>query len=586
VTLVSDHPGANPGTLWSIDDARVIDPAALGGLIDVTGFARKRTLYLQSVLVGSHRFAFVLYRAPRNFDGPTESTAELPSRTVRISAHAADFTAVETVTVVRPLVVLIHGTNADNDAWLPFPLWRDSANEVHGFAPGALPFQATRISFSWIWNAMGGVHDSAAIILPQLVTAIRDWREATGTAATQADVITHSFGGVVARQVVQTQPDSHPLSGRPLGNFRAAENWGHGSMHKLITLAAPHRGAASANATARLNGDGLVPGVLRSLACSAGTYIDRGALRDQMVLSPALRALGDTRVPGHAIAGSGRAVLDPTGTTADALRTLVFLDRFGGPYRKAAAANDGRCSLDTLANYVFNLSPHVPEVTGSGATCSVAPNYDLVVSSDSSLGLMPPSASTTAADLGLAGLLNHSALHDPAFGSAHIVSLVSDRVVFLLRQATTSDAFSHFPAVASVPPSVLEDAFTTEFSPEWLDVGSRCPAPAYDAACPVYAGLQVIPAQLRLEDATPAPLSVYGLLDGQWVLAHSPTSSAATSRNCPITLESRDPGVATIVTNEVTGAQAVIAAGPGVTTIQVGVKGGGSVDVPVTVTAE
>jgi hypothetical protein len=133
---------------------------------------------------------------------------------------------------------------------------------------------------------------------------------------------------------------------------------------------------------------------------------------------------------------------------------------------------------------------------------------------------------------------------------------------------------------------VLEDAFTTEFSPEWLDVGSRCPAPAYDAACPVYAGLQVIPAQLRLEDATPAPLSVYGLLDGQWVLAHSPTSSAATSRNCPITLESRDPGVATIVTNEVTGAQAVIAAGPGVTTIQVGVKGGGSVDVPVTVTAE
>jgi hypothetical protein len=91
-----------------------------------------------------------------------------------------------TVTVVRPLVVFIHGTNADNDAWRQFPLWRDSANELHGFGPGALPFSATRISFNWIWNASGGVRENAATILPQLVAALRDWREATGTVATQA----------------------------------------------------------------------------------------------------------------------------------------------------------------------------------------------------------------------------------------------------------------------------------------------------------------------------------------------------------------------------------------------------------------
>ena len=41
---------------------------------------------------------------------------------------------------------------------------------------------------------------------------------------------------------------------------------------------------------------------------------------------------------------------------------------------------------------------------------------------------------------------------------------------------------------------------------------------------------KVIPTQLNLEDATPAPLFVYGLLNGQWVLAYSPTFAFASAR--------------------------------------------------------
>jgi hypothetical protein len=590
VSLVSEHADAEPGTVWTVDDPRLVDASVAGGAIDSVEGPRDHTIVVPTVAVGARRFAFVLYRAPRNFDATTGSTAQLTSRGVSITVETGSSTLAGELTVVRPLVVFIHGTGADNDAWLRFPLWKDSANEVHGFAHGTLPFHATRISFNWIWNATGSAHDNAVTILPQLITALRDWREATGTAATQADVVTHSFGGFVARQVVQTQADQNPLAREISRNFRAAGNWGHGSIHKLITLAATHRGAASANTTAYLNRHGSVPGLGRETACANGVYIDKGALGDQMVLSDALRKLGETRVPGHAIAGSGRAALDPTLTFQGALLALFVADTLGGPYQTAAGFNNSACPNDALANYMFNLDPNDPPLSGSGATCSVTPNYDLVVSVDSALGRIPVGASTSAADLGLVSVLNHSAIHDPAFASVPTVTKVSDRIVSLLQQETTSDSFGYFPAVSAAPPTALEKRFSDDFSPSWLDFGTRCPAPSYDKTCPTYACLQVVPAQLRLEDSIPTPLSVYGLLagdchsGGEWVLAYSPTSSAATSRNCPVTLTSLDQRVVTVATNDVTGAQTVVAVGAGSTSIDVSVNGVSRLVVPVTVT--
>lgn len=568
VSVVSDVVGSDPGTLWSISDGRLVDDSARGGEIDDIGLVGVRTITVPSFAVGSQRFAFVLYRSPRDFDGA--GVSDLAGRTARISAQTTTSSADKTITLVRPLVVFLHGTSADNDAWAPFPLWRDSANEVHGFTGGTLPFQATRISFSWIWNATGGVEENAGTILPQLVTALRDWREATGTAATQADVITHSFGGFIARQVVQTQPDSNPLGKKFLRNFRSASNWGHGSIHKLITLASTHRGAASANASAFLNAKGSLPGYPREAACQAGSYIDKGALRDQMVLSPALKALGETRVPGHAVAGSGRAVLDPSNSYRTAFTFLPLTDKSDGPYRTAA---NSPCSLDGLANYIFNLDANDPPVSGSDKNnnCSVTPNYDLVVSEHSSLGLLTGDAVTTAASLSLVGVLNHSAIHDPYFGSAEIVQKVSDRLEFLLRQPTAGSSFARFPAVASAPLTPAETGLAA-YDPAGLEFGQKCPAPVYNTSCPTYTSLQAVPSKLTLEDSTPTPISVYGLLNGEWVLAYSPALTSS-SRDCPITFQSSNPSVAAISTNDVTGAQTVVAASPGNATISISVKG-------------
>lgn len=591
--LVSDHPGADPGSLWAVDDQRVVDRSATGGSIDDPAPAGRTTLDVQPVLVNGRRYAFLIYRAPRDFDTATGSTALLADRPARLILRGAGrlFPPViaESFAIVRPLVVFVHGTGSDNDAWLRFPLWRDSANELQGYVPraGSLPFAADRISYRWIWNATGGVADNAESILSQLVSAIRAWREATGAAGTQADVVTHSLGGFVARQVAQTQPDPDPLTLKGGRNFRAAANWGHGAIHKLITLAGTHRGSAAANASAFVNryghqdlAAGDPPLNLRGLSCELGTYIDKGALRDQMVLSAALRALGETRIPGHAIVGSGRALLDPSLQFIFIESSLALdFDLPTGPYARAYA--ESPCQLDGLANFIFNLQTNSPPVTGSGTQCSVVPDYDLVVSSSSAQGLLPARAVTTAADLGeiaglnLIGRLNHYALHEPASGSPQIVGAVSDRVAFLLRQSTTSPLFGHFPAVASVTPPAVEQIFSV-FDPLWLEEGEACPDPAYAQHCPTYTEIKVVPSQLVLQDSTPTPLNVYGRLGDQWVLARSPvvlTLDPSVNRNCSVTLETTDPAVATLVTNAVTKAQAVTATGIGSTTLELRVEG-------------
>jgi pimeloyl-ACP methyl ester carboxylesterase len=602
--LVSDHAGADPGSLWAVDDQRVVDRSAPGGRIDDPGQGGGTTLNVQPILVNGRRYAFLIYRAPRDFDSATGSTALLAERPARLILRGAGrlFPPVieESFAVVRPLVVFVHGTGSDNDAWISFPLWRDSANELQGYVPlaGNLPFAADRLSYRWIWNATGGVAENAESILSQLVAAIRAWREATGAAATQADVVTHSLGGFVARQVAQTQPDPDPLTPKAGRNFRAAANWGHGSVHKLITLAGTHRGSAAANASAYVNrygnqslNDGDPPLNLRGLSCEIGTYIDKGALRDQMVLSEALRALGETRIPGHAIVGSGRALLDPSFQFVLIESSLALdFDLPTGPYARAFA--ESACQFDGLANFIFNLQTTVPPVTGSGIQCSVVPDYDLVVSSYSAQGLLPARAVTTTADLGglvglnLIGRLNHYALHDPANGSPQIVGAVSDRVAFLLRQATTSPFFSPFPAIASVTPPAVEQIFSV-FDPLWLEAGEACPDPAYAQHCPTYSEIKVVPSQLVLPDSTPTPLNVYGRLGDRWVLARAPvvlTLDPNANRNCSVTLEASDPAVVTLVTNTTTKSQAVTATGLGTTTLEVKVEGfPDPIVVPVTV---
>lgn len=217
-------------------------------------------------------------------------------------------------------------------------------------------------------------------------------------------------------------------------------------------------------------------------------------------------------------------------------------------------------------------------VTTGNPPCEVTPNYDLVVSAYSSQGLLPDDATTTVMTLspggGLIGHMNHSALINPKFTSTNGTFLLSDRVQLFLRMPTAGSFFSPFPAVDSVQPTPLEQTFSTQFDPAWLETGGPCalPAPTCNTA---YISLRANPSRLTLHATIPAPLQVYGTANNSLTLV---------SDRC-VTLNSADPSVAAIITNEVTGVQTVEAVGPGTTTVTVGVSGspGVTTQVPVEV---
>ncbi|MGH7789101.1 MAG: hypothetical protein ACRERC_19680 [Candidatus Binatia bacterium] len=545
------------GGLFAVDDQRLVDRSEGGGAIDDLPDG-PAALEVETVLVDGARWAFALYRAARDYDG----SEPLPSRlrALQLSARQDEVLLnADHLALVRPLVVFLHGTGGDTSNWDPFGLWRDSANELSYFSDGVLPFYADRISFQWIALSAGHLADNGATLVPQLGRAVDNWKGILNIAATQADVVTHSYGGPSARQAAQTQPDPDPLTTAVAANFRAATNWGHGLIRKLITMAGTHRGSALSNHTAYLNQ--LRTGTLRTELCIDGFDIGAGALGDQLSMSPAVRALRETRLPGHAVIGSGTVQFGDTPTVAGCFTQGTCEVCYGasgyhgeyalyrqqdvpnGPYQQAGDLGGTICgtnfycedftyaSYERLANYFFNLQYAPPF---SDPDCDLQadyPNYDLTVGSCSARGQQPAGAYSTVEDIdpALRGRLSHfQLLTTPA---------VSDRVRFLLHQPSASEYFAPFAAAGE--PTCLEDSVMAIGSAAGLETGPPCasgPDNSLINACynscnscdatadtpPCFVEYRVVPQPLVLRQAgETAPLFVYGRvtrgpLDGQW----------------------------------------------------------------------
>lgn len=579
-----DPPGTSGG-LFTVDDQRVVDRSADGGAIDDLPDG-PTDLALDTVLVDGQRWAFALYRAPRDYD-PAGAALQTRARAVTLSALQDGALLIDgQFDVVRPLVILLHGTAGDTSNWDSFPLWRDSANELHNFQGGVLPFYTDRVSYQWISLAAGHLTDNGATVLAQIGRAVESWKTSLNIAATQADMVTHSYGGPSARQAVQTQPDSDPLTIADQENFRAATNWGHGLIRKLITLAGSHRGSALANTTAYLNQ--LRNGALRTDLCIDGVDIAAGALGDQLVLSPALAGLQETRVAGHAVIGSGSVqfvdtpfistcfsggceVCYPAAGYHAEYSLYRTQDMPNGPYQGAGDLGGTFCGLsgfcevfnndsyNRLTNYVFNLAYEPPFPYPDCDLSTDVPDYDLTVSACSSRGQQPHGAYSTVDDIdpSLHGRLSHVQLLSTPAGS--------DRVRFLLQQPTRSASFAHFPATGGL--TALEQQLATLGSAADLSAGSPCssgPDNELINSCyhscnscaadsntpPCFAEYRGIPAPLVLRrTGEVAPVFVYGRvargpLDNQW----TNIQSLANQIWCSVSMSSADDSVAAITT--------------------------------------
>lgn len=145
-----------------------------------------------------------------------------------------------------------------------------------------------------------------AVRLGGIREALDYYRERLGLAATQADVVGHSMGGVLAR-VYAAQPD-----------YRRPENFEAGDIHRLVTICSPHFGSELPELrgqieNARLEDEPWEAWMRRTLtAWITWAFLGpqgSGALKDLAAPAPggneaggALAAIGATPIPSFAIA--------------------------------------------------------------------------------------------------------------------------------------------------------------------------------------------------------------------------------------------------------------------------------------------
>lgn len=221
-------------------------PAQDGGLagIGTTKFGSQITVTAVSTSNGP--IAFAIYQAPLDFARPSNTTDPGNSqRAVSISFQAGKggTSGSMPLTIIRPLVVLVHG------------LW-GAPKDWDGFSPliSDPRFSVVRADFSFsvgdglessvpTYDVIGparanslGFAYNAGQVAQQIESFINTFKMGANpasipVAAVEADIVGHSMGGNITRTM--------PLQ----VGFGSDTTFGQGNVHKLITVDTPHLGS-------------------------------------------------------------------------------------------------------------------------------------------------------------------------------------------------------------------------------------------------------------------------------------------------------------------------------------------------------
>jgi pimeloyl-ACP methyl ester carboxylesterase len=189
--------------------------------------------------------AFVIYQAPLDFARPGGADDAASQRGVSISwqVSGGGETQSAPITIIRPLVVLVHGLWGAPSDWDDFkPLISDPRFSVrradYSFYVG-LGLSSTTPSYTTVAIAEAnslGFYYNAGQVAQQIDSFIESFKRGSNpsgvpVAAVEADVVGHSMGGDVTRTMLLWV------------GFGSDRTFGQGNVHKLITVDTPHLGS-------------------------------------------------------------------------------------------------------------------------------------------------------------------------------------------------------------------------------------------------------------------------------------------------------------------------------------------------------
>jgi hypothetical protein len=266
LTLVDDQ-GLSGPSIFPNEDGGLDFPAG-------TGFSSGQlTITAGAADPNGTAHAFAVYRAPTDFARPSGSSFKsgtcngstltddhLACRSVSLQVQdITTNTALPSlpITILRPPIVLIHGLWSDWDgAWKSFsPLVTGKNSADSRFYVGRVNYKnpitpaitatnptlsASRPMSAIQSNDLGFVYNAPGVA-QQIGSLLGDFKKGHNplnipVAAIQADIVSHSMGGLVGRQLVLL-PNFLDSSTNPTNNLN------QGYIHKIITIDTPHLGS-------------------------------------------------------------------------------------------------------------------------------------------------------------------------------------------------------------------------------------------------------------------------------------------------------------------------------------------------------
>jgi pimeloyl-ACP methyl ester carboxylesterase len=281
---------------------------------------------LDTQAVGSLNYGFSFYQAPDGYGATSDS------RTVQVqfaftpnlgNGNTTKFTA--KLTVIRPPLMLIHGVWADSSSWEDKSWLRDPTQDYLVFKGDYGPTHDA--SFATNWPKVQGYIAKALIMA----------RDQQGYAATQADVVAHSMGGILTRLYAAS-----PKYLRP-------DNFNLGDIHRFVTLDTPHGGSSFANLVIALHTQKptAIEASVHKLV-GADAFVDNGAVCDLAESSPALVALASpTNLTAQVVTATGGPAASPTGGK-------FFEGKFGNGDFEKELTNCEQSSFFTCIKYTYD----------------------------------------------------------------------------------------------------------------------------------------------------------------------------------------------------------------------------------------
>ena len=228
-------------------------------------------------------YAFALYRVPEELAQDERERVITCTTVFTPAGGGAPINSQSTLRLERPPVVLVHGLWSSPETWNPE---YTSRLRAAGFTVYAVDYSNTHAAH-FAENQRVLLENAGGI-----ETAYREYRD-RGMAITRADVVGHSMGGILARELI-AWPGYHNRL-----------NFQQGYIRRLVTIGTPHLGSESANALITLRENPYLTAVFGALFNTEvnvpGHGLRQGAVDDLAVLSPALRQLGYSAVPSYAL---------------------------------------------------------------------------------------------------------------------------------------------------------------------------------------------------------------------------------------------------------------------------------------------